>query len=117
MWNQVWKIMKGMELRSVVVDLEACLEGGRVERNVEREILGPLGAVSVRGGKEGAFVVRVTWEGDSEEEVEEVLGTRTFRLLRVRRGRREVGGGRSNSLESAADGALQGCRRADAAER
>lgn len=82
-WNQVWKIMKGMELRSVVVDLEACLEGGRVERDVEREVLEPLGAVSVRGGEEGAFVVRVTWEGDSEEEVEEGLETRTFRLVRV----------------------------------
>ena len=99
------------------MDLEACLEGGRVERIVEREVLEPLGAVSVRGGEEGAFVVRVTWEGDSEEKVEDGLETRTFRLVRVRRGGREVDGGRSDSLESTADGALQGCGHADAAER
>ena len=95
-----------------------------MERNVEREVLGPLGPVKVRGGEEGAFVVRVTWEGDSEEEMEEGLETRTFRLVRVGkgrrrigRGRREVDGGRSHSLESTRDGASQGCGHADAAER
>lgn len=106
------------------MDLDAYLEGGRVERKVEREVLGALGAVRVRSGEEGGFVVRVTWEGDSDEGVEEELGTRTFRLVRVGkgrrrigRGRREVDRGRSQSFESAAGGALQGCGHADAAER
>ena len=101
----------------MVVDLDAYLEGGRVEGKIEKEVLGALGAVRVRGGQEESFVVRVTWEGDSEEEVERGLVTRTFQLVRIGKGRREVDGGISDSLESAVDGHLQGCGHADAAER
>ncbi len=92
-WNQAWEIMKGMEeLRSVVVDLDAYLEDGRVGRKLEREVLGGLGAVRFRGGGEGGFVVRVTWEGDGGEGAEEECGKGTFRLVRVGSGRRKAGG-------------------------
>lgn len=93
-WNQVWGIMKEMEgLKSVVVDLDAYLGDGRLERTVEKEVLGALGAVRIRGDGDNRFVVRVTWEGDGGEGIEEGLEQEMFRLVRVGGGRRNMADG------------------------
>ena len=99
MWNQVWEIMKGMEeLRSVVVDLDAYLEDGRVGSEMEREVLRGLGAVRIRGGGAGGFVVRVTWEGGGGEGAEEESGKGTFRLVRIGRASGKVASGEVDVL-------------------